>query len=207
MPDTPRAATRRRKAARPKELMDAALAVFVEKGFAAARPEEIALRAGVSKGTLYLYFHSKEDLLLALVHDGFLARIAWPLHEPAGEPRASAQLLREVLAVWRRALLESGAGGLIKLIFSEARAFPALAQFWLREVMEPACSTIASIVAAGTDRGEFRAVDPQLVAHSLVLPIVMACLHQHAIDPIRHPDLFGRHLEFVLEGLAPPTTP
>lgn len=212
MLDKPRAVSRRRKAARPRELLDAALAVFVEKGFAAARPEEIALRAGVSKGTLYLYFHSKEELLSALINDGFLSHIALQTHGVADNARTSQDLLRDVLTTWRSTLIQSHAGGIFKLIFTEARAFPELAQFWLHEVMGPLRRAISSIVARGVGRGEFRAVDPDLVAHSVFLPIVMVCLHRHAIGPfmrdedlITQPDLFSRHLEFVLEGLIPPS--
>lgn len=212
MLEKPRAASRRRKAARPRELLDAALAVFVEKGFAAARPEEIALRAGVSKGTLYLYYHSKEELLSALINDGFLSHIALEAHGAATTARTSQDLLRDVLTAWHSTLVQGHAGGIFKLVFAEARAFPALAQFWLHEVMDPLRRAISRIVAGGVGRGEFRAVDPDLVAHSVVLPIVMVCLHQHAIGPtargddlINHPDLFRRHLEFVLEGLIPPS--
>jgi len=210
--DRPRASSRRRKDARPRELLDAALAVFVEKGFAAARPEEIALRADVSKGTLYLYFHSKEDMLAALVEERFSSRIAVGTHDPGTMAEPSRDQIRRALTDWRSTLLQGEAGGIFKLIFAEARAFPALAQFWLQEVIEPLRRVIAPIVARGVVRGEFRAADPDLVVYSLILPVVMVCLHRHAIGPaahddplIDHPDLFNRHLEFVLEGLLPPS--
>jgi AcrR family transcriptional regulator len=77
------AGSRRRKLARPRELLDAALTAFVEKGFAATRAEEIAARAGVSKGTLYLYFDSKEDLLKTLIAEGFSSRIELPSDKSA----------------------------------------------------------------------------------------------------------------------------
>lgn len=212
MLDKPRASSRRRKDARPRELLDAALAVFVEKGFAAARPEEIALRAGVSKGTLYLYFHSKEDMLAALIEERFSSRITVGTYESATRAGSSRDRLRSVLTAWRSTLVQGHAGGIFKLVFAEARAFPALAQFWLHEVIEPLRRVLSLIVARGVVRGEFRAMDPDLVVYSLVLPIVMVCLHRHAMGPaahdeslIDHPDLFNHHLEFVLEGLIPPS--
>jgi AcrR family transcriptional regulator len=212
MPDKPRAYSRRRKEARPRELLDAALAVFVEKGFAAARPEEIALRAGVSKGTLYLYFHSKEDMLAALIEERFSSRIAVGTHDSVAGARPSSDLLRSTLTAWCSTLEQGQAGGLFKLVFAEARAFPALAQFWLHEVIEPLRRVLSPIVARGVVRGEFRAVDPDLAVYSLILPVVMVCLHRHAMgpaahgeSPIDHPDLFNHHLEFILEGLAPPS--
>jgi AcrR family transcriptional regulator len=212
MPDKARASSRRRKDARPRELLDAALAVFIEKGFAAARPEEIALRAGVSKGTLYLYFHSKEDMLAALIEERFSSRIAVGTYESVTRAGSSHDLLRSVLTAWRSTLVRGHAGGIFKLVFAEARTFPALAQFWLHEVIDPLRRVIAPIVARGVARGEFRAVDPDLAVYSLVLPVVMVCLHRHAIGPAEHddplmdhPDFFSHHLEFALEGLALPS--
>jgi AcrR family transcriptional regulator len=211
MLDKRRASSRRRKDARPRELLDAALAVFVEKGFAAARPEEIALRAGVSKGTMYLYFHSKEDMLAALIDERFSFRIPIGSDPSAIHAGSSRDLLRNVLTAWCSTLVQGHAGGIFKLVFAEARAFPALAQFWLHEIIEPLRDVISPIVATGIARGEFRDVDPDLVVHSLVLPIVMVCLHRHAMGPsahddplMDHPDFFSHHLEFVLEGLTPP---
>lgn len=208
MLDHAHAAGRRRKQARPRELLDAALDLFVEKGFAAARAEDIAARAGVSKATLYLYFRSKEDLLEALIAERLPSRTALHARQLASDAETSADLLRQVLAAWWSALMEDHAGGIVKLVFAEVRNFPALADVWSREVIEPVRGWVAGIVVRGIRRGEFRAVDPDLVVHSLVLPLVMACLHRHTIGPcVPHdtlmdaPDLFSRHIELVLEGL------
>ena len=67
---------KRRKEARPSELLEAALELFVEKGFAATRLEDVASRAGVSKGTLYLYFENKDALFKAVVQEGIIPVIA-----------------------------------------------------------------------------------------------------------------------------------
>jgi AcrR family transcriptional regulator len=208
MPDHAVTAGRRRKHARPRELLDAALALFIEKGFAAARAEDIAARAGASKATLYLYFRSKEDLLKALIAEHFGSRIAIDAHE-ATDARASEDLLRDLLTAWRSALADGDAGGIFKLVLTEARNFPGLADFWSHEVIEPARRLVSEIVLRGIDRGEFRRVDPDLVVHALVMPILITCLHRHAIgpfvpdDPLRNaPDVFGRHFELVLDGLV-----
>lgn len=199
---------RRNKQARPRELLDAALAVFIEKGFAAARAEEIAARAGVSKGTLYLYFDSKEDLLRTLIAERFSSRLDMRAHHSASDAGTSGDLLRDALTAWRSALAEGQAGGIFQLVLAEMRTFPGLADFWVREVIEPARVLVSRIVVRGVERGEFRPVDPDLVAHSLVLPLVMHCLHRFAIGSrstddslMNSPNLFSRHLEFVLEGL------
>jgi len=198
---------RRRKQERPRELLDAALALFVEKGFAAARAEDIAARAGVSKATLYLYFRSKEDLLNALIAERFASRIAIVAHE-ATDAMPSQDLLRNVLTTWRSALMESHAGGIFKLVLTEVRNFPGLAHFWSHEVIEPTRRLVSGIVVRGIDRGEFRPVDPDLVVHALVLPIIVMCLHRDAMRPLvpddslmNSPNVFSRHFELVLEGL------
>ena len=198
---------RRRKQERPRELLDAALSVFVERGFAAARAEEIAARAGVSKGTLYLYFNSKEDLLKTLIAEGFSSRIEGQVDQ-ATSAGASSELLRQALTGWQASLVQSQAGGIFKLILTEVRHFPGLADCWDREVMGPMRALVSHILARGIARGEFRAFDVDLAAHALILPIVMACLYRHTIGSLvpddflmYTPDLLGRHIDLVLGGL------
>lgn len=207
MPDHPDATGRRRKRDRPRELLDAALALFIEKGFAAARAEDIAARAGVSKATLYLYFRSKEDLLKALMAERFASCIAIDARETT-DAGASQDLLRDALTAWRSGLADGDAGGVFKLVLTEARNFPGLAHFWSHEVIEPARQMVTRIVVRGIDRAEFRPVDPDLVVHALVLPIIVMCLHQHAMGPgvpddaqMNAPDVISRHVDLVLEGL------
>lgn len=201
---------RRRKQARPRELLDAARELFVEKGFAAARAEDIAARAGVSKATLYLYFRSKEDLLKALIAEGFGPCIAIDAQE-IGEATTSHDLLRDVLATWRSALMAAQAGGIFKLVLTEVHHFPGLAAFWAQEVIEPARRLVSAIVVRGIERGEFRPVDPDVVVHALVLPMITLCLHRHAMGPgvpddalMNAPDVCGRHMELILQGLSHP---
>jgi AcrR family transcriptional regulator len=208
--DAPRA---RRKDARPAELLEAALALFVEKGFAAARAEDIAARAGVSKATLYAYFRSKEELLQVLLAQRLAACLASDGRQPAGD-RSSRELLREALDTWRCALVGGDAGGIFKLVLTEARNFPGLAAFWSREVIEPTRRLVSDIVRRGIARGEFRPVDPDLVLVALVLPVIANCLHRHATGPampegsvMNAPDLFSRHFELVLEGLVQSPSP
>jgi AcrR family transcriptional regulator len=203
------APSHRRKQARPRELLDAALALFVERGFAATRTEDIAARAGVSKGTLYLYFPGKEHLLKALIAEGFASRIPGGPHDMAIDAGTSRDLLWDVLTAWRSALMEGHAGGMLKVVFAEGRSFPGLADFWSSEVIEPLRRLISRIVVRGIDRGEFRPVDPDLVVHSLVLPMIMTCLHRHTVgacEPddslMTAPDLFRRHFTLALEGLT-----
>lgn len=198
---------RRRKDARPQELLDAALGLFIEKGFAAARADEIAARAGVCKGTLYLYFQSKEDLLKELIAQRFFWQLPFERREGT-EAQSGRDSLRDVVMAWRSALVGAHAGGVIKLVFTEAHHFPGLADFWVREVMTPMRVRVSRIVQRGIERAEFRAVDADLVVDALVLPIIATCLQRHAFGP--HVDCksitgareeLGHHVDLILKGL------
>jgi AcrR family transcriptional regulator len=215
--DAPSApAHQRRKAERPQELLDAALALFVEKGFAATRAEEVARRAGVSKGTLYLYFESKEELLKAVIRERLSSRIAAAADFVASHDGDIASLLRDVLTHWWSEVLQSDASGVFKLIIGEVRNFPDIAEFYLREVVEPGQRLLGEIVARGIAGGEFRPLPVEMVVQSLVLPMVMLCVHKHSIgvcqpNPIvDDSDAFIRqHMDLLLHGLAatPPARP
>jgi AcrR family transcriptional regulator len=126
---------RRRKEARPQELLDAALELFVEKGFAAARAEEVAIRAGVSKGTLYLYYPSKEDLLKAVIKKNLSERLAAGAAQAADFEGSATELIRSLLVDWWTQIYDDPASAVFKLIITEARTFPEIAEFYAREVI------------------------------------------------------------------------
>jgi AcrR family transcriptional regulator len=201
---------KRRKDARPQELLDAALALFVEKGFAATRSEEVAQRAGVSKGTLYLYFPSKEELLKAVIKQSLSARIAEGAQLAAQHRGSATELLQVLLAQWWCQLYDSPAAGVFKLVVTEARTFPDIAEFYAREVVDPAEQLLYGIVRAGIAQGEFRPVDVNNAVHSLILPLVMVCLHRHSLGacPVEwHLDghaFIHQHIQLLLQGLSTP---
>ena len=163
-----RRARQRRKEARPQELLDAALDLFVERGFAATRSEDVAARAGVSKGTLYLYYPSKEELLKAVIRHNVVepdrrGRATSSRQFEGGTRRAAA---RCCCALWWERIGETRASGIIKLMISEVRNFPEIAQFYVDEVITPvepaarqrdrsAASSAAS--SAGAERAAGRA--------------------------------------------------
>jgi AcrR family transcriptional regulator len=120
----PAALRQRRKEARPKELLDAALDLFVEKGFAATRSEEVASRAGVSKGTLYLYYPSKEELLKEVIRHNVVNQIAEGMEIVRAFEGSSSELLAYVLHSGGKRVGETRASGILKLMMSEVRNFP-----------------------------------------------------------------------------------
>lgn len=201
----------RRKAERPQELLDAALALFVEKGFAATRAEEVARRAGVSKGTLYLYFESKEELLKAVIRERLSSRIAAAADFVAGHEGSCADLLRNVLTLWWSDVLRSDASGVFKLVIAEVRNFPEIAEFYVREVVDPGQRLLGAIIERGIAAGEFRALPVEMVVHSLVLPMVMLCVHKHSLGVCHPSEALGdpqhfiqQHMELLLHGLTLP---
>src|SRR6059058_2169914 len=127
----------RRKEARPGELLDAALDLFVEKGFAATRSEEVAARAGVSKGTLFLYFPSKEELFKAVVRENISGRFAQWNEEFEAFEGSTSDMVRYCMRVWWERIGATRASGITKLMISEARNFPELAVFYQQEVIRP----------------------------------------------------------------------
>src|SRR6187551_1728033 len=149
----------RRKEARPGELLDAALDLFVEKGFAATRSEEVAARAGVSKGTLFLYFPTKEELFKAVVRENISGRFQQWNEEFQTFEGSSADMVRYCMKVWWERVGATTASGITKLIISEARNFPDIAAFYQQEVIKPGTDLIRRILQRGVDRGEFKVFD------------------------------------------------
>jgi AcrR family transcriptional regulator len=198
----------RRKEARPQELLDAALSLFVEKGYAATRSEEVAARAGVSKGTLYLYYPSKEELFKAMVRASLASPIADSVAVAAQHRGSMASLLRELMADWWSRMGMSPAGGITKIMMAEARNFPELAQFYVDEVIQPTQELLAGLLAKGVASGEFRPVPVEHAVHVLIAPMLHLVLHKHSFGAcaLHGPALDAKavldvQLDLILRGL------
>lgn len=199
----------RRKEARPGELLDAALDLFVEKGFAATRAEEVAARAGVSKGTLFLYFPSKEELFKAVVRENISGRFAEWNEEFDSFPGSTEEMVRYCMKVWWERIGSTRASGITKLIMSEARNFPDIAAFYQQEVIRPATELIQRILQRGVDRGEFRPLDADYATFSIVAPMIFLIMMKHSLgacapqdyplDPERY---MNSQLDIILKGLC-----
>ena len=171
----------RRKEARPGELLQAALELFVEKGYAATRAEEVATRAGVSKGTLVLYFSSKEDLFKAVIQSNLSRHLmAWN-QEFEGFEGSSADMLAYGLTSWWTQIGSTLAGGITKLVMSEAQNFPEIAAFYQEEVIKPGNAMIHSILERGVQSGEFRDMDLAQAVHIIVAPMIFLMMWKHSM--------------------------
>jgi len=198
---------RRRKEARPGEILDAALDCFAEHGFAATRLDDVAHRAGVTKGTLYLYFPNKEELFKAVVAQALVPNLerGEALLSEAAEPQSTAALLAEVMRGWAE-LASSPAGAIPKIVVSEAGNFPDLARFYREQVVDRGMALLRRVLQLGIARGEFRALDLDDTVRCVVAPLLMAMLWRHSLG--RHelagfdPDALCRtHLQLLLNGL------
>jgi len=207
-PDT-EPARKRRKEARPQELLDAALQVFVEKGFAATKMEDVANLASVSKGTVYLYFPSKEELLKAVIRHNLSLTIAQGGDLVAQFPGSTRELLHLLAMTWWERVGETQASGIFKLIITEVRNFPEFAEFYAAEVIEPGRQLLRALLQRGIARGEFRAVPLDDTAHALIFPMLMLCLHKHSVGACsgdvatQNPRAFiQNHIDLMLHGLC-----
>lgn len=171
----------RRKEARPGELLAAALELFVEKGYAATRVEEVAQRAGVSKGTLFLYFATKEELFKAVVRENLSGRFGEWTGELESFEGTSAELLRYCLKSWWERIGSTPASGIPKLVMSEAKNFPELASFFKTEVIEPGDELLRRIIKRGVDSGEFRPIDLKYGAYILLAPMMFMSMWKHSL--------------------------
>jgi len=200
---------RRRAEARPDEVLDAALALFIEKGFAATRVEDIAKRAGLSKGAVYLYFPSKEAVLAALVQRAIVPiadSALQTLHDYEGDPRIVIGLVLNMLAA---RLSDPKVLAMPKLILREVLGFPELAQMYRREVIDRVIPAVEGLIRRGIDQGYLRQVDPSLTIRSIIGPLLLhvAMAELFGIMPeggLHLDKLVDNHLSILFDGLSAP---
>ena len=197
---------RRRKAARPGEIVEAAMAVFAERGFAAAKLDDIARRAGVSKGALYLYFETKEDIFHAVVAQAIAPNMQAIRAVVASHPGPLADLLRLVAERVGLLIETLPVGGVLKMVIAEAGNFPELARVWHDDLVAHILGALSDAIRAAQERGEVRAGDPRMYALELIAPMLLGVIWRETFVPVGAPpfDLraLGRqHTETMIEGM------
>jgi AcrR family transcriptional regulator len=199
---------RRRPADRPAEILAAALEVFAAYGFQAARLEEVARRAGVSKGALYLYFETKADLFRAVVRDAVSPNIE-QVKALASAPVPFEQAIRAGLGMAARKMIgDRRISGVAKLVIAESRNHPELAEVWRESVVEPGVTLLSGLIAQAQARGEVRPGDPRLFAFGLMGPMVLAIVWRETFEPVGAQPidvvaLADQHVETALKGMRP----
>ena len=204
-PTNPTTRWRRRKEARPAEILDAALACFAERGFAATRLDDVARHAGITKGTLYLYFPNKEELFKEVVRQAIIANIARGEALVAESAEPASVLLERLIHHWAQ-LIATPASAIPKLVIAESGNFPDIARFYVDEAVNRGRALIRSVIRKGVARGEFRAVDVGSSTYCVLAPMVLAMLWRHSFAPhdreaIDAKALVDTHLQLLLRGL------
>ncbi|HEX8937802.1 MAG TPA: TetR/AcrR family transcriptional regulator [Sphingomicrobium sp.] len=196
----------RRADERPREICAAALDVFAEKGFAAAKLDEIARRAGVSKGTLYIYFKDKEELFRAVVRSAIAPNIEAVTSAVSSLDAPASDVVRMFLSGFAEREARLPVGAVAKIVVGESRNFPELARVWHDEVASKAIGALAGFVEQAQQRGEVKIGDPRLYAFSLIGPMVFGALWRATLvpaggQPLDLAALAKQHAETVLRGL------
>ncbi|HRH16142.1 MAG TPA: TetR/AcrR family transcriptional regulator [Aquabacterium sp.] len=207
-PTSPHPARQRRKAERPQQLLEAAMSLFISKGLAGTRTEDVAQLAGVSKGTLYRYYASKEDLFKAVVRNLLSEVIAEGIERVDQWEGPTGDLLKLLAHTWWTRIEESRASGIFKLIIAEVGNLPELAQFYVDEVIEPTHRLLSVAINRGMERGEFRRMDVTSVVHALMASgqflvlfpqCTAACTHNPV--PLDSDQFMNTQIELLLLGL------
>lgn len=197
---------RRRKEARPAELIAAATDIFIERGFAATKLDDIAKQAGVTKGTLYLYFENKEALFHEVVRQGVVDPLVAAQELVDAETGTATQALANLMRNYVRLLTESKANGIIKLAMAEANNFPDVAKYYLENAVYRARRIFKRVLEAGIESGEFKPINLRYATQLALAPMVYGFMWQHSLlkyeeynqDPHAYLD---SHIEIFLRGI------
>lgn len=200
---------RRRKEARPGEIVAAALELFVERGFAATRLDDVAARAGVSKGTVYLYFENKEALFKSAIEAAMTPAIEAAESLAGQADRPAAELLRRFVQGWWQMVGSTALGGLPKLLVAESGNFPEIAQWFHENMVRRAQKALTRIIQLGIERREFRPVAADVSSRVFFATMFSYALWQRSFDTsacgLPTPEhFFGAALDLLIHGLAHP---
>ena len=175
---------RRAPAERPGEILDAALALFAEKGFAATRLDDVAARAGLSKAAIYLYFEDKTALFQGVVRQAVAANLGTVEAMLKAHQGPVAVLLPRILEFMAGRIEHTPLPAVAKLVISESRAFPEIGRFYLKEVIGRGLPLLEGLIKRGIAQGEFRRVDPAMTVRSLIGPMLLAGIWRTVFEPI-----------------------
>ena len=198
---------RRRKDARPEEIITAALEVFADRGFAATKLEDIARRAGVTKGTIYLYFENKEALFKALIRQTIVPVIAQGEELAKSFPGSARELFERLVREYWRLVGETSLVGIPKLMMAEANNFPELARFYYEEVVTRGHRLMAGVLERGIKAGEFRPVNVAVATKLAMAPVMHAVVARKAFSACM-PEGFDvasyldTHIDLYLHGIS-----
>jgi len=196
---------RRRKAERPQEILEAAFVEFSRNGYAMTTLDRVAERAGVTKGTIYVYFENKEHLFISMVREVTKAALDTVHEMLETHEGTTADLLRAQFSfIYQHIVEDRRRREVLRMLIAEAPRFPELADRYHQEILRPCLDMLRQAIRRGMDRGEFRnsaIIDlPQIV----IAPIALVDLWMMMFDdrqPLDMKAYFNAHLDLVLNGL------
>jgi AcrR family transcriptional regulator len=199
---------RRAPTERPQEILDAALALFAEKGFAATRLDDVARHAGLSKAAIYLYFDDKTALFQGVVRQAVVSNLGTVEAMLAQHHGPVAALIPRILEFMAARIEETPLAAVAKLVIAESRAFPEIGRFYLKEVIGRGFPLMESLIARGIAQGEFREVDPAMTVRSIIGAMLLGGIWRTVFEPIGAEKLDIRamarhHADLMLHALQP----
>jgi AcrR family transcriptional regulator len=191
---------RRRKEERPQEITEAALAAFAEKGYAATRVDDVAKRAGVSKGLLYLYFKTKEELFKAVVRGLIVPRVDALIGNVDSTELSAEEFIRGPFLDFAKTVPGSPISIVIRLMIAEGSKHPDLVQYYWDEVVSRGLATMSNLLEQGVKNGEFRRSAVNELPHLLIMPVVFSVIFnllfkEQSLDTDR---LIETHIDMLL---------
>ena len=202
----PKPKWRRRSTARPDEILDAALDLFIAQGYAATRVEDIARAAGLSKGAVYLYFNSKSAIFEGLVQRAIVPVIVNAEKMAKQNSRDPQVALKAMITNIATRMSDPRMAAIPRLVIAEAGQFPELAEMYHAEVIKRGLSVIERLLKRGTEAGTFRSIDPKSGLCNVVGPIITNMLLVNIFGEFdsseRDPRVFiESHLDILFNGL------
>lgn len=198
---------KRRKEERPREILEAALELFLARGYAATRLEDVASLAGITKSSVYNYFPSKGQLFLSVIESNTQCQVDGALTIVKEHQGSMTSLIRILLTTWWDSVLSKTTGGLLKIVISESAKFPAITRFYLDSVIEPLQMILADVVRRGVASGEFRAIDAEAVSRVPLGNLLMLALWRVTFGETSNTRDFAEDvnttLDVCLRGLTP----
>lgn len=193
------------KAKREAQILGAAFHEFAANGYAAARLDDVAKRAKIAKGTIFLHFHGKKALFRAVLKNS-IQPLAFSTTSFAMESCRSGAALRELLSRLYAEVVENRkARALLRLLIAESEKFPELAEMYYQEVIAPGISSIAAAIETGVESGQFHATNANRFPQILAAPAIIAAIwilllgKRHELDLPAYRDA---HLDFVMKSLC-----
>jgi len=191
---------RRRKEERPQEITEAALAAFADKGYAATRVDDVAKRAGVSKGLLYLYFKTKEELFKAVVRGLIVPRVDALIGNVDSTELSAEEFIRGPFLDYAKTVPGSPISIVIRLMIAEGSKHPDLVQYYWDEVVSRGLATMSNLLEQGVKNGEFRRSAVNELPHLLIMPVVFSVIFnllfkEQSLDTDR---LIETHIDMLL---------